>query len=365
MTQNSYTSWLRSVDYAILGSTCALIVIGFILMMTVSPVVAVQHHWTPFILLRKYLFFLFPGIIVLIISSFLNKEQIILSAMAVWFVACLLIIFIIFFGTEIKGAKRWIEIFGVSTQPSEFLKVSAIILTAWIFSRFESNGIKASMLFIIGTIAPITLQPDIGMVFIIASVWIAQCFVAGMRIIWLFICISLGACGSFGAYCCFPHVQARVNSFLFSATDDKFGAHFQILKSLSAFASGGIFGKGPGAGTVLNSIPDSHCDFIFAVAAEEFGLIFCIFIIFLYMVIIMKSLYSVLLEGDKFYLLAVSGIAISFAMQVFMNIASVLRLIPTKGITLPFLSYGGSSFISMCWMIGMLLSLTRRYRNFW
>ena len=348
----------------------ALIGIGIVLILTASPVVAAHHHWSPFVLLKRHLLIVGPGLIIFFLSSFFNKNQVILSSILVGILSWGALICVLLFGTEIKGAKRWLSIAGFSLQPSEFWKISTIILVAWIQKNKNENllGLHPNLwtfALVMMTIFPLVLQPDFGMLFLILVIIFFQYFVSGISWLWIGAIISLGITGFLGAYTCFPHVYVRINGFLSGATLDRFGEQYQVLQAFSAFISGGLFGKGPGAGIILNTLPDSHADFIFAVAAEELGIIACCIIIAFYVLIVYRALFHASKETDSFYALVILGISLQFALQVFLNIGSVLRLIPTKGITLPFLSYGGSSFLSLCWSMGMLLSLTRRYRSLW
>ncbi|BDB96099.1 cell division protein FtsW [Candidatus Hydrogenosomobacter endosymbioticus] len=329
--------------------------------MSVSPVVAIQHGWSPFVLLKKHFIVMFPGLMVMMCASMMKKEGIIMSSILIAVFAWIALWLVFLFGSDIKGARRWISVCGFSLQPSEFLKTASVVLSAWLFTkRHLCHRYASTLILIFVMIFPLLLQPDIGMVFLITSVWFVQCFVAGLPIAW-FAAGALFGVGAVGvAYCCFSHVAARINSFLFSGGCDKFGIHYQVIQALSAFSSGGWFGKGPGAGVVLNSIPDGHSDFIFAVAAEEFGMILCVIIILLYGIIVFRSLLHAMNRLDKFYSLACVGIAMQLLIQTFLNMGSVMRMIPTKGTTLPFVSYGGSSFLSLCFAMGVLLSLTRR-----
>jgi cell division protein FtsW len=205
-------------------------------------------------------------------------------------------------------------------------------------------------------IAMLLKQPDVGMAAVVGLVWFAQFFMAGLRVYW----VALGALGMFGAgagaYFWLPHVTSRINRFLDPAAGDS----YQVNRSLEAFANGGLWGRGPGEGTVKDVLPDAHADFVFAVAGEEFGLIACVLVVGLFAFIVLRGFSRLLQEGNLFVLLAAAGLLIQFALQALINMASSLHLIPTKGMTLPFLSYGGSSMLALGFGMGMLLALTRR-----
>ena len=209
---------------------------------------------------------------------------------------------------------------------------------------------------------PIMSQPDLGMSTLISMTWFVQCFVIGLSWIWIGSLFLLALCLLLLAYFLFPHVAQRFHTF-FAANQDVFGAQYQTIQAIKSFRSGGWFGKGIGSGIVTGHLPDGHADFILAVAGEEMGLFACIIIISLYFVIFFRGIYSALYELDSFYALSITGLTMQMTSQVLLNIGSVLGAIPTKGTTLPFLSYGGSSFLSMCWTIGMLLALTRKFRS--
>lgn len=359
------TSWWRSLDPWILTSVFLLIGIGVVLILTVSPAVALQHNWTPFVLFKRHMMILIPGVIALLLTSGFAREHIISVSMLVWILAWVGCLGTCVVGVEIKGARRWLAICGFSLQPSEFLRTAAIIVNAWLLGRsrriFGVPEIIWSLLLCAITLAPLALQPDFGMIFLVLSTFLCQYFLWGLPLFWVGGGIAASFAGLVSAYFCFPHVAQRVHDFL-GGQKDRFGTHYQITQALLAFSAGGLWGRGPGAGTVLDTLPDGHADFIFAVAGEEFGFVICLAIMCFYGVVIFRGLLFASREHDLFCKLASSGIVMSLALQVFLNLGSVLHIIPTKGTTLPFLSYGGSAFLCACWGIGILVALTRRYR---
>jgi cell division protein FtsW len=263
-------------------------------------------------------------------------------------------------GVEIKGARRWINLPGLSLQPSEFVKPTFAVVTAWLFAEqkerpgFPGNAI--SMALFAGLVAMLVKQPDLGMAVVVAIVWFAQFFMAGLRLYWVAAGTIAGVGGFVGAYLWLPHVTSRINRFL----DPAAGDHYQVNRSLEAFANGGLWGRGPGEGTVKDVLPDAHADFVFAVAGEEFGLIVCIVIVAIFAFIVLRGFSRLLQEGNFFVVLSATGLLIQFGLQAIINMASTLHLIPTKGMTLPFLSYGGSSMLALALGMGMMLALTRR-----
>jgi len=262
-------------------------------------------------------------------------------------------------GVETKGARRWLPIPGLSLQPSEFLKPCFAVTAAWLMSRPGRGKFlgSAAAVALFGLIVVILkMQPDIGMLLVITAVFFAQFFVAGLNMVFVGALGGLGVVGAIGAYSFFPHVRSRVERFMDPAAGDS----YQIDRALEAFGNGGLMGVGPGEGRVKNSLPDAHADFVFAVAGEEFGAVVCLLIIALFMFIVARGLLRLLAETDNFVILASAGLLTQFGLQAFVNMASSLHLIPTKGMTLPFVSYGGSSVIAIAIGMGMLLALTRK-----
>jgi cell division protein FtsW len=263
------------------------------------------------------------------------------------------------FGAEVKGARRWIVLFGVNIQPSEFVKPAFVILIAWLFAEsarkpdMPANSVAMGLLLLVITL--LVLQPDFGQTMLIALVWGALFFMAGMRLIWVAGLFGVAAAGLMGAYLTVPHVAKRFNRFL----DKTSGDTFQIDNAVESFLRGGWFGRGPGEGTVKRILPDSHADFVFAVGAEEFGIVLCLALVALFAFIVIRALSRAMRNDDPFTRFAASGLAILFGTQSAINMAVNLHLIPAKGMTLPFISYGGSSLLSLAYGMGMLLALTR------
>jgi cell division protein FtsW len=263
------------------------------------------------------------------------------------------------FGAEIKGAKRWLIIFGVNIQPSEFLKPAFVIIIAWLFGEsakrpdMPANAISLALL--LGVVALLVIQPDFGQTMLIVLVWSALFFMAGMRLIWMFGIAGVASFGLTVAYYTVPHVANRIQKFLNPTSGDT----FNIDIATESFMRGGWFGKGPGEGTVKRLLPESHTDFVFAVAAEEFGVALCLALAALFAFIVIRSLLRAMRNDDAFTRFAAAGLTMLFATQSAINMAVNLRLIPAKGMTLPFISYGGSSMISLAYAMGMLIALTR------
>ena len=264
-----------------------------------------------------------------------------------------------FIGTEIKGSIRWTSFFGYSFQPSEFLKISFAIICAWIFSskrQFQliNNQIFSFILYLFVS-SLILFQPDFSMFVIISFIYFGQLFIRGLKWRWVIFCSLFFSFVSFFAYFLLDNIKIRIDNFLYPSTGD----NYQITKSLQAIKEGGLFGKGPGMGTVKDNLPDAHTDFIFSVIAEEFGIIGCLFIIIFFTYLIFNIYKRIKNEKYLFVILSVAGLVIQLGSQIFINIGSTIGLIPTTGTTLPFISYGGSSMISMALNIGVIIALTR------
>ncbi len=352
--------WWWSVDRWTLVAIAVLIGFGYVMMLAASPAVAerIGEARDAFIL-KQVAFLALAGAIVVGVSLLspqdVRRIGVIGGTVALVLTAATLVI-----GTEIKGARRWIALPGLSLQPSEFLKPCFAIVTAWLLAEGRRQARVPGLTIATAIFAVIALalksQPDIGMLTVLTAVFLAQLFVYGLNMI--LVAIGLAAMGGAGvaAYVLFPHVHSRVARFL----DPAAGDHYQVTTSLEAFGNGGLLGRGPGEGQVKNVLPDAHADFVFAVAGEEFGLLICLALIAVFAFIVLRGLLRLREESDLFAVLAAAGLVTSFGLQAFVNMASSLHLIPTKGMTLPFVSYGGSSVLAVALGIGMLLALTRR-----
>jgi len=354
--------WWWTLDRWTLSALFTLILIGVILNFAGTPLIAKKLGYTPYHLLQKQLLFLFPSLLILVVTSMIPPiilRNICFSLLAI---CILLLVLTLFFGIEIKGARRWIRLFGFSFQASEFIKPVFAVTSAWFFAHAKSSndnlGRYVSTFIFLMIAMLLLMQPDLGMTALLSLIWFVQFFLAGLPIIFIVIIGFLGLTGLLGAYMLLPHVSSRIDRFF----DPQSGDSYQINKSLEAFASGGLFGQGPGEGKIKAHLPDAHADFIFSVAGEEFGFIVCLGIVLLYTFILLRSFWLLYTKENLFVLLAGAGICVQFSTQAMINIASSLRLIPTKGMTLPFLSYGGSSLIALSFSMGVLLAFTRTTR---
>ena len=354
--------WWWSVDRWTLGAVAALIGCGYVMMLAASPAVAERIGQARDVFLLKQVFFLAVAGGVVVVVSLLSPVGVRRLALAGCLVALALTALTLVAGAEIKGARRWIALPFLSLQPSEFLKPCFAVVAAWLIAPpGRAGGSRlAGMLAAAGVFAAIAVllksQPDIGMLAVITGVFFTQLFVAGLNLVLVGgLAGALGVAG-FAAYTFFPHVRSRVARFLDPSTGDS----YQVTRALEAFGNGGLLGRGAGEGHVKDVLPDAHADFVFAVAGEEFGMVLCLIILGVFAFIVLRALARMLAEADMFVILAASGLVASFGLQAFVNMASTLHLIPTKGMTLPFISYGGSSALAVALGVGMLLALTRR-----
>jgi cell division protein FtsW len=355
--------WWWTVDRWTLVAIATLIGFGYIMMLAASPAVAERIHVPRDVFILKQVFFLALAGLIVVAVSLLSPKGVRRVALVGCAIALILTALTMVMGTEIKGARRWIALPGLSLQPSEFLKPCFAVVAAWLVAEGQRVKRFPGMALALGVYAIILLllksQPDMGMLAVVTGVFFVQLFVAGLNMVFLGIGLGGIAAASVAAYSIFPHVRSRVTRFL----DPAVGDNFQVNRALEAFGNGGLLGRGPGEGMVKDTIPDAHADFVFAVAGEEFGLIICLVILGVFAFIVLRGLLRLLAEGDLFVILASTGLATGFGLQAFVNMASTLRLIPTKGMTLPFISYGGSSAIAVSVGVGMLLALTRRRHN--
>jgi cell division protein FtsW len=352
--------WWWTVDRWVLGALVIIMGVGILLIQASTPAVAVKHGWSNLYFVERHLAMLLPAAAVLFSVSLLSAKKVRILAASLLLVFVPLLIVTPFVGTEIKGAMRWIRVMGLfSIQASEFIKPVFAVTAAWLFTRqcerrgFPGLGMNVGLYLTIMVF--LLMQPDIGMAFLVSAIWFGQFFLAGLPVAFVGISIVGGVASLVGAYYAFPHFTARMDKFLSRAGDT-----YQVDRALSAFANGGLFGTGPGEGTVKRSIPDAHADFIFAVAGEELGLVWCLMIIALFAFIVLRGLKRLNQENSLFVVLAVSGLLIEFGLQAVINLGSTMRLLPAKGMTLPFISYGGSSLFSLALGMGMLLALTRK-----
>ncbi len=352
--------WWWTVDKWTLAALAVLGAVGAVLIYAAGPAAASRIGLDSLHFVRQQAVFLPTAFALLLAVSLLSARSVKRLAVILFFLALAATALTLAIGAEQNGARRWLILAGRSFQPSEILKPTLAVFVAWMIAQGRRQIAFPGMAIALGAVALVVgllvLQPDLGTAGLVVAICLVQLFVAGISIAWVGSIAGLGVAGMVGAYFTFPHVAGRIDAFRNPAGADT----YQIDRALEAFSNGGLFGRGPGEGTVKALLPDAHSDFIFAVAGEEFGLIASLVIVALYAFIVLRGMARVHTEDNLFVLLASVGLLAGFALQALINMASSLSLIPTKGMTLPFLSYGGSSLLALALGMGMLLALTRR-----
>jgi len=351
--------WWWTVDRWSIAALITLATFGAILTLAASPPVAERLDLDTFYFARRQLVYLPLALLVMFGVSLLNRSGIRRLALLMFAVSIILTVFTLVGGAEIKGATRWIKLGGISLQPSEFVKPAFAVIAAWMFAAWRLKekfpGYLVAVGLYGGVVALLLAQPDVGMTVLVSIVWGVQFFLAGLPMILVMGVGALFIFGGFVAYFRFDHVQGRIDRFFDPAGSEA----YQVARSLEAFKNGGIFGRGPGEGHVKEVLPDAHADFIFAVAGEEFGMIASLLLVALFAFIVLRGFVHAFKESDLFVQLAVVGLLVQFGLQAIINMASTLNLMPTKGMTLPFISFGGSSMLAIAIGMGMVLALTR------
>lgn len=364
-TDNSIIStWWWTVDRWLLMSIALLIIIGIVLLFGASPSVAERIGLDSFHFVERQILFLIVSVSAMFFVSLMTPVMVRRAGVILFGISLILLALTLLIGPEYNGAKRWLPIGSFALQASEFMKPAFIIFTAWMFSEShrvpDFPGWKISIASFLIVITLLILQPDFGQTMLVALVWGIQLFMAGLAWVWVGGLMASAVGGLFMAYLFLPHVTSRINRFIYPENNDT----YQIDQATNAFRSGGFFGRGPGEGVEKINLPDAHTDYIFAVAGEEFGVLVCLLIVGIFAVIVVRGIVNLLKEQDMFTVLAVAGLLIQFGLQAFINLAVNLSILPSKGMTLPFISYGGSSMLALAIGMGMILSLTRRYSQY-
>ncbi len=356
--------WWWTVDRPAWFALILLMCLGAVIVTAASPPVAERIGLDPFYFVSRQHVFLLMSVAVLFGVSLLSTDQVRRLGIVVFLISLALMALLPFVGYENKGATRWLRIAGLSLQPSEFLKPAFVVVMAWIFAQgiqsrhFPSYRIALALFAVVAAL--LIMQPDFGMTIALGAVFGLQFLLAGVSFVWVLALLIAGLAGMVLAYWFLPHVTHRIDRFL----DPDYGDNYQVEKSLEAFKNGGLLGRGPGEGEVKRLIPDSHTDFVFSVAGEEYGVIICLLIIGLFAFVVLRGLWRLQQEVDVFVMLAVAGLLGQFGIQAIINMGVAVNMLPAKGMTLPFVSYGGSSLLAMALAMGMLLALTRkRYGN--
>ena len=363
--RGAIADWTRTIDRWLIGSFGALMVIGLVMALAASPAVAERLNLSTFHFVDRQAAMLVPTAVLMIATSFLSPRHVRRAALILFLSSFVLILLALAFGAEVKGARRWI--FGL--QPSEFIKPAFVALAAWAFTeggRKTPTAIWAKALSFVLlplTIVPLILEPDFGQTMLVAIVWASLFFMAGLHWFWVVGVGGMGLAGGFAVFKLSPHVHERVLRFLDPDSTGGLVDTFQVDTALQSILSGGWFGRGPGEGVYKRILPDAHTDFVFAVTGEEFGMIACMGLIVFFAFIVLRGLTLASRNPDPFCRFTAAGLTIMFGVQSWINMAVNLRAMPAKGMTLPFISYGGSSMLALAVGMGMILSLTRRRRD--
>jgi len=352
--------WWWTIDKQLLAALTLLLMVGIVLSFAASPPVAERIGLDAWHFVIRHAMFSAIALVVLVATSMMPHRMARVSAIGVLIVSIILLWLTLRFGVEVKGAKRWVSAFGQTIQPSEFVKPAYAVFGAWLFAEsMKQQGMPARtlataiMLVIVGGLL---LQPDIGQTALVLATWAALLFLSGIS--WLIIfALGIAAIGLlFGAYAFFPHFAKRIDTFI----NPEEGNTYQVDKALSSLLEGGWFGRGPGESLAKKVIPDAHADYVFSAAAGEFGILFCLCLVALIAFIVIRALVRAQQQSSLFARLAASTIAIQFGLQCSINLAVNLSLVPPKGMTLPFVSYGGTSMIAIAFGMGLMLALTRK-----
>ena len=355
------TEWRRTVDWPILLAAAMLLGFGLLLSLAAGPPAAERMHYSdPYFFVIRQAMFACGAAVLLIAGSLMDRQLTRRVAAFVFFAAFLLMAFILLAGHEAKGAQRWIRLFGFSLQPSEMVKPALIVLVGWLLAQRQlfPNGpwaIVAFSIYVV-TLGLLLLQPDVGQSVLLTGAFVLTFFISGLPLRWAVGFAGGGAAVSGVLYALLPHVRQRINSFLNPSAYDT----YQIDKAAEAISRGGVFGAGPGEGTVKSSLPDAHTDFVYAVLGEEYGLVATLAVIGIYAFITLRGLMQAAKVEDPYARAAATGLFALFGLQTVINVGVNVALFPPKGMTLPLISYGGSSLVGTALTLGFALALVRR-----
>ncbi len=357
--KSGWSAWWWTTDRVAFSAMVALIAIGLMLACAASPAATGSAFAAgDFRYAGKQIAFAAVACVILAFTSALSLKAVKLSAAVIYALALIGSTVVLFTGDEVLGAKRWIDFGWMTLQPSEFLKPGFAVLGSAILADKSKTILPKeiiTLLLIVPAVIVLVLQPDVGQTGLLLALWGALLFFNGISVAWIAALAGSSAGLSVAAYFLIGHVRHRVDQFL---SDDKGG--YQTGLALKAFAHGGWAGVGPGAGTVKYHIPDAHSDFIFAVAGEEFGLVLCGAIALLFCLLTVRLLLRSARAKDAFTGLCGASLAMVVALQAFINMGVAVSLLPAKGMTLPFISYGGSSLFAVALTMGYALSVTRQ-----
>ncbi|MFZ4684375.1 MAG: FtsW/RodA/SpoVE family cell cycle protein [Hyphomonadaceae bacterium] len=353
--------WWRTVDKGLIAAALILLGAGIVLSLAAGPAAAAKLDIEdPFHFVYRQAGFVLAAIGILLGSSLLDPVWARRVCLVLFVLCFLLMAGLLLFGHEAKGATRWIRLWGTTFQPSEIIKPALVVLTAWLLAQRDKfpagPWAPIAFAFYAVTVGLLLLQPDVGQSALVTAAFVIVFFVAGLPWIWVGVFAVLGTILPVLLYSIIPHVRFRVDSFLNPTDYDT----YQIDKARQAIERGGLFGAGPGEGTVTRVLPDAHTDFVYAVAGEEYGLGALVLLTVIFAVIAIKGIMEASKQADIYQRAAGVGLYAIFGLQAAVNMAVNLSLIPPKGMTLPLVSSGGSSLLGSALTLGLALALTRR-----
>lgn len=355
--------WWWTIDRYALFGFLLLAFFGIVTTVTSSATFDFGSHTNSTFMMIKQTSIVIVSIILMITISFLSRENIRRLGVMLFILSLILVALTHVIGNETKGATRWLSFMGVSFQPTEILKPGFAVFIAWMFQasilKEGIPGYRIALAAYFVTIALVITQPDLGQSVVITMILAAAIFLSGIPIITVLGIAIFGLLGLISSYFLLDHVRQRIDGFMYANPEEI----TQTYSALRAFTSGGFFGKGPGQGVYKNMIPDGQTDFIFAVIGEEYGLIGCMVLVTLIVTLILRKVYTIFKLQNLFAQMAATGLLVQFSIQILINMATSLNLIPPKGMTFPFISFGGSSTLATGIAIGMLLALTRLERK--
>lgn len=358
--RSRFSEWWFTVDHVLIVAVAILMLSGLVLSLAASPAVAIKKGHATFFFFERHLVFTATGFVVMIALSFLTPSMVRRFAAVVLLGSLAALVWVLLDSEVINGARRWLSVGGFSLQPSEFAKPTFIVVLAWLFgeARRVPEMPALPIAIVLGGLLGglLVMQPDVGQTALMALMWGVMYLLAGLPLLGAALLGGLGVVGVIGAYFTFPHVQDRIDRFIYASHE----ANSQVARAMESFSQGGFFGRGPGEGTIKTNFPDAHTDFIFSVVAEEYGAVACLGLAGLFGFIVIKALVSAVREPRLANRLAIQGLAIMFGTQALVNMGVNVGLLPATGMTLPFISVGGSSILAISVALGMLLALTRR-----
>ncbi len=352
--------WWWTVDRGLLGAFLLLIGVGVVLSFAASPAVAEAHGWGTWYFVVRHIAFAIMASGLLVGVSVLPHRMLRILAVLMLFASIVLLFATLQFGDEVKGSRRWLSVFGFSFQPSEAVKPAYAVVGAWLFSQWmvrrDMPGWQIATALLLVIIAALLRQPDVGQTALMIATWSVLVFLSGVSAWVILGLVGFALGGMVAAYLLFPHVTDRIDAFLNQAD----GSVYQVEKAIGSILEGGWLGRGPGEAITKRYLPDAHADYVFSAAAGEFGIVFCLLLVALIAFIVLRALRGSVQQGDLFARMASATLAAQFGMQSAINLMVNINLIPPKGMTLPFVSYGGTSMLAVAIGMGMMLGLMRK-----